>query len=92
MIEIEIPEVTSCNESACAYNTDGHCHAQAITVGDGVHAGCDTFFNGSQHVRDTARRAGVGACKVTGCRHNDDLECQAPMIRVGKHECLTFAR
>ena len=92
MIHVEVPEITSCAEKQCSYNLDGHCHATAITVGDGTLANCDTFVVGPGHVRDTVRPAGVGACKVTTCKHNDDLECQAPQIQVGRHDCLTFTR
>lgn len=90
MIKIEIPEVTECQASRCAYNANGHCHAQAITIGDGDVPDCDTFLDRGPHVRDVSRPAGVGACKVASCRHNDDLECAAPSIRVGTPRCLTF--
>lgn len=93
-IAIEMPAVAACAVSECAYNADQCCHARAITVGDGVHPGCDTFLDATPHSRATERRAGVGACKVTGCRHNDDYECMAEQIAVGHANkavsCLTY--
>ena len=94
-ITLEMPNVQACDVRACAYNVDETCHARAITVGDGVHAACDTFFFSNLHTRsNTAHKAGVGACKVTACRYNSDLECSAEAIRVGIHDshadCMTF--
>lgn len=89
-----MPNIAACDVTNCAYNTDGNCHARAITVGDGAHAACDTYFPSSGHTRQALRIAGVGACKVTGCAHNADFECQAPAIRVGHHQqhadCMTY--
>lgn len=94
-IENEMPSVAECGASECAYNVDGGCNARAITIGDGVHPGCDTFFVASRHSR-SLRKAGVGACKVVGCRHNDDFECQATAIRVDHQAnavaCTTFEK
>jgi hypothetical protein len=42
MKTIEMPDVDGCDATECAYNMKGDCHARAITVGDGVHPGCDT--------------------------------------------------
>ena len=93
-LTLDIPNVSECEATACAYNVDRQCHARAITVGDGVHAACDTFLASESHVRDSAGPAGVGACKVSACRHNEDLECRASSIRIGIHEqhadCATF--
>lgn len=90
---IEMPDVAACDVKDCAYNKDDACHARAITVGHGVHPGCDTFFVSPEHIR-RKEKAGVGACKVSSCKHNDDFECQANAIRVGRREenveCLTF--
>lgn len=55
----------------------------AITAGDGVHLGCNTFLAASNHRHETVERAGVGACKVAACRHNDDYQCAAAQIAVG---------
>ena len=94
-IEAEMPAVAECGAGECAYNVDGSCNARAITIGDGVHPGCDTFFVASGHSR-SLRQAGVGACKVVGCRNNDDFECQASAIRVGRKAdsvaCTTFEK
>lgn len=90
---IEMPDVSACGVGECAYNVDGDCHAKAITIGDGVHPGCDTYLTASHHTRGGST-AGVGACKVERCRHNDDLECGAPSIHVdteaGDAVCTTF--
>ncbi len=83
-ITIEIPAVTECSITECSYNAGHACHAKAITIGDGVHPGCDTFLFMSTHVREKERHAGVGACKVTTCRFNEDLECSADAISVGR--------
>lgn len=92
---IEMPDVATCDARDCAYNKDGGCHARAITVGNGVHPGCDTFLSSQEHSK-RSDGAGVGACKVRACKHNEDFECQASAIRVGRRldvvECLTFAR
>jgi hypothetical protein len=94
-ITIEMPMVADCLVRECAYNVDESCFARAITIGDGVHPGCDTFFGAPTHSRIHNMRAGVGACKVTACRHNDDLECQAERIRVARTgtdvRCMTFS-
>lgn len=90
----DIPEVTDCAVGQCAYNVHHACHARAITIGDGVHPGCDTYFKSSVHSAHIETNAGVGACKVSACMHNDDFECQAKNVRVGVRrnsiECLTF--
>lgn len=93
-ITIEMPNVSGCQVTECGYNRDKACHARAITIGDGVHPGCDTYFSPGQHVQNTIQRAGVGACKVTGCRYNSDFECGADNIQVGfagdAINCLTY--
>ena len=92
--KIQMPGVSACTVSECAYNNDDSCCARAITVGDGASAHCDTFFQSAAHCTGS-RNAGVGACKVSNCRHNEDLECQADGIQVGHIEsevyCLTYA-
>ena len=93
-ITLEIPVVQTCEATACAYNAGRRCHAVAITVGDGIHPACDTFFASDHPAREGAHTAGVGACKVTGCLYNSDLECSAGAIRVNVHashaDCATF--
>jgi hypothetical protein len=93
-VTLEMPAVLTCDVSECAYNVEAACHARAITIGDGVHPGCDTFLRGSARHTHRGENAGVGACKVTGCRHNDDFECTAVSIGVGMERgsvnCMTF--
>lgn len=93
IIATDMPEVAQCAVSKCAYNVDTACHARAITIGDGSHPGCDTFFKNSSHVK-SRRVAGVGACKVSGCAHNTDFECTAESIQVdmngGAASCQTY--
>jgi len=93
-LAIDMPVVEECLAGECAYNTDNRCRARAITVGDGIHPGCDTFLNATPHSRASERHAGVGACKVSACQHNDDYECMAERIAVGHAgqavACLTY--
>lgn len=93
---LDMPVVSHCYITNCAYNRDRSCHARAITVGDGVHPGCDTFFDNASHTHEALRRAGVGACKVTGCNYNEDFECNAGQIEVGRNRndiyCMTYSR
>ncbi|MGH9237314.1 MAG: DUF1540 domain-containing protein [Vicinamibacterales bacterium] len=93
-ITLEIPVVQTCAATACAYNAGHRCHAVAITVGDGIHPACDTFFASDRPARDVSHTAGVGACKIAGCRYNSDLECAAGAIRVNVHanhaDCATY--
>ncbi|WP_059754756.1 DUF1540 domain-containing protein [Thiobacillus denitrificans] len=92
---IDMPIVSECLASECAYNVDMNCHAKAITVGNSLHAGCDTFFSGSGHTRATTRTAGIGACKSTNCAFNEDLECMTDSIRVAPAgqavNCMTYS-
>jgi hypothetical protein len=94
-ISVEMPVVEQCSVTECAYNTDRCCHARAITVGHGVHPGCDTYLASSSHTKAKQRTAGVGACKVSACRHNEDYECIADGISVGHTSdditCLTYS-
>lgn len=94
-ITLDMPLVSQCAVNECAYNIDDQCCARAITVGDGMHPGCDTYFDSSPHTHSNGNKAGVGACKVSGCKYNDDYECGASSINVGygsdEVECLTFS-
>jgi hypothetical protein len=95
-INIEMPAVEGCSANDCAFNLDGDCHAKAVTVGDGIHPGCDTCFDSSRgRTADGSGIAGVGACKVAGCQHNPDLECMAQNIQVSAEGdaacCMTYA-
>lgn len=86
--------VSECKVSECAYNLDETCNARAITIGDGVHPGCDTFFQNATHTHEHNNLTGVGACKVNACEYNHDFECSADRISVGYSKsgvsCLHF--
>lgn len=92
---MKMANVSECAVSECAYNTGKSCHAIAITIGDGAHPMCDTFFKSSAHGGIKSQTAGVGACKVSSCRHNNDFECSSESIKVGICEdhgdCMTFS-
>lgn len=94
-ITLEMPMVTSCMASDCAYNVNSGCHARAITIGDATRPGCDTFLKGSRHIRQAQQIAGIGACKTASCKFNDDLECMADSVQVGmvsnEANCTTFS-
>jgi hypothetical protein len=97
-LSIEMPVVSECSVTECAYNTSNCCHARAITVGDSVHPGCDTFLGlsgSASHAREKQRTAGVGACKMSSCQYNDDYECMADTIMIGNPggqvNCLTYS-
>jgi hypothetical protein len=94
-LTIDMPVVAECLATECAYNVSMNCHARAITVGNSLHAGCDTFLPGSGHTHATDRVAGVGACKSTDCRYNEDLECMTETIRVAPKgeevNCMTYS-
>jgi hypothetical protein len=91
---LEMPIVTKCAVNECVYNASNSCHARAISIGNSVQPGCDTFMAGAQHTMKVNQVAGIGACKTAGCKFNDDLECTAESIQVGiiKNEanCTTF--
>lgn len=91
---ISMPKVLSCTVTDCAYNRNEECHTMGITVGDGDHALCDTYYkNPSKGGTDII--GGVGACKAYECEYNKSFECQAPGINVGRHsghaDCETFS-
>ncbi|MDR3608332.1 MAG: DUF1540 domain-containing protein [Oligoflexia bacterium] len=92
----EMPQVSKCSITQCAYNVGQGCRAKAITIGDSETPACDTHLPSSTHTRQTTRIAGVGACKVAHCKYNDDFECSADSIAVGfagsDAHCLTFAQ
>lgn len=92
---IEMPIVSACAATECAYNLNKACHARAITVGDGVHPGCDTYIKASRQAADSGHAAGIGACKTASCKFNEGLECMADSVSVGyvqnKVNCITFA-
>ncbi len=94
LMKIDMPIVAECSATECAYNVSRNCHARAITIGNGVHPGCDTLFK-HPHIENVSQTAGVGACKVTNCKYNADCECVADQIKVGGSAgaatCLTYA-
>ncbi len=93
-VTLEMPIVTKCMASECAYNVESKCHARAITVGDALEPGCDTFLAGSRHIRQVKQIAGIGACKTAACKYNNDFECMAEGVQVGmvknKANCMTY--
>ncbi len=90
----KMPSVSACAIGECAYNINKSCHAVAITIGDGVHPLCDTYFSSMTNAA-SKETAGVGACKVSICRYNKTFKCGATDIQIGKLSnqaaCLTFA-
>lgn len=92
---IEMPVVSECMAGECAYNVGNNCHARAITVGNSMHPGCDTFLLGSHHTSNHEQIAGIGACKTTGCSFNEEFECMADNVQVGllgsEANCTTYS-
>ena len=87
---LEMPHVTDCTATSCAYNHDG-CHAYAVTIDSS--AACGTFLSlNAKGGLDVV--AQVGACQRQDCVHNADLECRAPSITVGltaqAADCLSY--
>ena len=93
-ITLDMPIVSECLASECAYNVNMNCHARAITVGNSLHAGCDTFFPGTDHTNAVHRTAGVGACKSQACQFNEDFECMADHVTIAHKgrevNCMTY--
>ena len=91
---INMSVVSNCEVNDCAYNLENTCNARAITIGNGVHPGCDTFFSNSTHTHEFNDLTGVGACKIISCMHNHEFECGAKKIEVGHNKsgicCLTY--
>lgn len=94
-IILEMPIVTKCMAKDCCYNVSNGCHARAITIGDSVRPGCDTYLAGTGHTKHANQIAGIGACKTSNCKHNEDFECIADSVQVGmimdEANCMTFA-
>lgn len=87
---LEMPHVTDCTATSCAYNHDG-CHAFAVNI-DADHS-CGTFLSlNEKGGLDVV--AQVGACQRQDCVHNTDLECHASSISVGATtadaDCLSY--
>ncbi len=92
---IQMPVVSECAATECAYNFNKNCQARAITVGDGTHPGCDTFFMGSGKAKGSGQIAGIGACKISSCKFNEGFECMTESISVchvqNKVSCTTYS-
>ncbi len=92
---ISMPKILSCTVNECAYNINNECHTLAITVGDGEHAACDTFYRAKVKGGAMDLIGGVGACKASACKFNKAFECTAPGINVARHsehaDCKTYA-
>lgn len=90
---ISMPKILSCTVLECAYNIDSECHTIAITVGNGGHAKCDTYYKAANK-GGAEIVGGVGACKAHECTYNKSYECSAPGINVARHtehaDCKTF--
>lgn len=93
---LEMADVAECTIPECVYNRASRCYAKAITIGNGEHPECDTFYSSHNHSPRHELTAGVGACKVHACRFNDDYHCTAARIYVGyvgsEVACRTFNR
>jgi len=93
---MELPVITKCAVTPCAYNLRETCHAPAITVGDAavMVAHCDTFLVAPDKGGDPSETGRVGACKVSDCTYNEKLTCHAEGITVGFQmnavDCLTY--
>ncbi len=89
----DMPRVSDCTASSCAYNHDG-CHAGAVTIGS-HNSDCATFFpTGSDGGLPTVL-ASVGACQRTSCAHNDHATCTTSEVHIGagtdSAQCLTYS-
>lgn len=87
---LEMPQVTDCTATSCAYNHDG-CHAFAVNIDSS--AACGTFLSlNEKGGLDVV--AQVGACQRQDCVHNEALECRAASITVGSTsanaDCLSY--
>ena len=79
---VEMPVVSDCEVSMCAFNAHLKCQAKAVNVGHDDVPACDTFFDRREKTVEQPRDAGVGACKTVSCQHNHALECEAPEVKV----------
>lgn len=91
---MQMPKITQCEVSECAYNRNMMCHALAITIGGGDDHMCDTFYESEMQGGDPKSTGCVGACRSVSCTHNENLECCASEIKVGHKQmeidCMTF--
>jgi hypothetical protein len=97
-LTVTMPVITECKAEECAYNRNRLCHARAITIGDGKHPACDTYFctshSSEQHIMNKNIIAGIGACKVQSCQYNVDYECFGENISIahnnGRIACMNY--
>lgn len=85
--------VTSCEVTACAFNSGG-CHAEAVTIaGSTGSASCGTFIELDVRGGLPTASGHVGACQRLECVHNKDLLCTAEAVTVGGDtaNCLTYS-
>lgn len=92
MTTLQLPLVSTCSASSCAYNRDSACHAGAITV-TGDASTCGTYVeSGTQAGQDAT--ASVGACHRSECVFNAALECTAKDVAIESSgdvaSCRTF--
>jgi len=87
---LEMPHVTDCSATSCAYNHDG-CHAFAVNIDSAALCGTFLSLNEKGGLDVVAQ---VGACQRQDCVHNVALECRAASITVGtsssKADCLSY--
>ena len=87
---LEMPSVSDCTATTCAYNHDG-CHAFAVSIN--ADAACATFLSlNEKGGLDVV--AQVGACQRQNCVHNQGLECTAASVHIGSSadhaDCLSY--
>jgi hypothetical protein len=75
----ELSHRTSATYPAASHN-DSNCHARAITLGNGLYPGRDTYQDDSPGHPRLQATAGTGACKLSGWLHNSDFACTADGI------------
>lgn len=92
MTTLQLPIVSTCSATSCAYNRDSACHAGAITV-TGDASTCSTFIESGDKA-GTDATASVGACHRSECVFNSALECTAKDVAIAASgdvaNCKTF--
>ncbi len=88
----DMPHVTECTATSCAYNHDG-CHAVAVNI-DSDNGDCSTFFPTGIDGGLPTVMATVGACQRTDCVYNEHAVCGASEVHIGSGtnpaHCLTY--
>ncbi|MBI4978342.1 MAG: DUF1540 domain-containing protein [Spirochaetes bacterium] len=89
-----MPNISSCENLACAYNCDNKCNAMTVIVSENEGTKCDTQFSSAGKADLLPAVGFVAACCVTDCRYNNTLKCRANGIRIvlrSDHaECGTY--